>query len=55
MSMRDVAFPMRVFAGLGVKTVIMTNAAGGLSPKYDVGDVVVLSDHVSIPMVFYFF
>jgi len=51
MSMRDVAFPMRVMAGLGVKTVVMTNAAGGLAPKLNVGDIVVLSDHVSIPML----
>ena len=34
---------------LGVNTLIVTNAAGGLNPKYSVGDVVVLNDHINLP------
>lgn len=34
---------------LGVKTVIVTNAAGGLNPEYKVGDLVVLNDHINVP------
>ncbi|KAI9672425.1 MAG: hypothetical protein M1829_004504 [Trizodia sp. TS-e1964] len=43
-----VAFPMRVFKILGVQTIIVTNAAGGLNPDYSVGDVVLLSDHINL-------
>ncbi|PVU98535.1 hypothetical protein BB559_001480 [Furculomyces boomerangus] len=42
-------FPVRVFKLLGVKTMIVTNAAGGLNPKYSVGDIMMLSDHLSLP------
>jgi purine-nucleoside phosphorylase len=35
-----------VFKLLGVGTIIVTNAAGGLDPEYAVGDIVVLSDHI---------
>lgn len=34
---------------LGVKTLILTNAVGALNPKYITGDIVVISDHISIP------
>ena len=36
-------------ARLGVKRLIVTNAAGGLNPDYNVGDVVVIADHINIP------
>ena len=34
---------------LGVTILIVTNAAGGLNPEYNVGDVVVLNDHINLP------
>ncbi|KAK1149963.1 Purine nucleoside phosphorylase [Aspergillus melleus] len=45
-SIDQVTFPIRVFKLLGVDTVILTNAAGGLNPDYAVGDIVLLNDHI---------
>ena len=44
-----VALPVRVFAALGCKVMIATNAAGGLNAGYKVGDIMIIKDHVSIP------
>lgn len=41
--------PMRVFKLLGVETVILTNAAGGLNRDFKVGDVMILKDHINLP------
>lgn len=43
-----VVFPIRVMATLGIRILIATNAAGGLNPEYNVGDVMVIEDHVSL-------
>lgn len=48
-NLSDVVFPIRVFASLGIKVLIATNAAGGLNPEYKVGDVMVIEDHISLP------
>ena len=49
LSMQEITFPIRLLCSLGIKTVIMTNAAGGVNPRYNVGDVMIISDHVSFP------
>jgi purine-nucleoside phosphorylase len=41
--------PIKVFKLLGVKIVILTNAAGGVNPAYKVGDLMILKDHISYP------
>ena len=48
-SMSRVALPVRVFAALGCKVMIATNAAGGLNPAFRAGDVMVIRDHISLP------
>ncbi|XP_072479219.1 purine nucleoside phosphorylase isoform X1 [Notamacropus eugenii] len=47
-SLWKVAFPVRVFRLLDVHTLIVTNAAGGLNPKYEVGDVMLIRDHINL-------
>jgi len=47
-SAKDVAFPIRVFARMGVKAVILTNAAGGIKREFTQGRLVVISDHINL-------
>jgi len=43
------SMPMKIFKIMGVKMVILTNAAGGINPEYKVGDLMLLKDHISLP------
>lgn len=47
-SAQQVAFPIRVFGRMGVKAVILTNAAGGINLSYSQGALVLLSDHINL-------
>lgn len=42
-------FPVRVFHLLGVDTLVVTNAAGGLNPNFEVGDIMLIRDHINLP------
>jgi purine-nucleoside phosphorylase len=44
---QQVTFPMRVLGRLGLETVILTNAAGGINANYAIGDLVLLADHIN--------
>jgi purine-nucleoside phosphorylase len=46
-TLEQVTFPIRVMHFLGVQTVILTNAAGGLNQNYRVGDLMMLNDHIN--------
>ena len=46
-SMDEVTFPMRVLASLGIQSVLLTNAAGGINRRFRAGDFMALSDHIS--------
>ncbi|XP_003474583.1 purine nucleoside phosphorylase [Cavia porcellus] len=48
-SLWQVTFPVRVFRLLGVNTLVVTNAAGGLNPKFEVGDIMLIRDHINLP------
>lgn len=48
-SVQDTVFVVRVLAILGVKTLVVTNAAGGVNQNFKVGDLMVISDHINLP------
>lgn len=47
-SVKEVAFPVRVFARMGMKAVILTNAAGSIKRELTQGRLVVISDHINL-------
>jgi len=47
-SPKDVAFPVRVFSRMGVKAVILTNAAGGIRKDFTQGRLVLIGDHINL-------
>lgn len=47
-SLEDVVFPVRTLGRLGVRTVVMTNAAGAINPDFAAGDLMVLKDHINL-------
>ena len=47
-SAKEVTFPIRVFARMGIKAVILTNAAGGINRNYSQGCLVTIRDHVNL-------
>jgi purine-nucleoside phosphorylase len=45
---QDLVIPVRAFSQLGVKNLILTNAAGGISENYDPGDIISIIDHINL-------
>lgn len=50
-SPEEVIFPIRVMKFLGVQTVFLSNAAGGVNTSFKVGDLMIINDHISFAMV----
>jgi purine-nucleoside phosphorylase len=46
-SMKEVTLPVRVMYELGIKTLFVSNAAGGMNPKFNIGDLMVITDHIN--------
>ena len=46
-ALSDILLPVRVMRLLGVETLILTNAAGGINPSFSVGDIMLISDHIN--------
>jgi purine-nucleoside phosphorylase len=44
----EVTFPVRVMHALGARTLVVSNACGGMNPLWDAGDLVLLSDHINL-------
>ncbi len=45
---REVTFPVRVLGSLGVKTLLISNAAGGMNPNFRRGDLMLITDHINL-------
>lgn len=50
-SAREVAYPVQVLHQLGIRTLLISNAAGGVNASYKVGDLMIIRDHISFAVV----
>ncbi len=50
-SAEEVVFPIRVMKLLGVQTLFISNAAGGVNPSFKVGDLMIITDHISLSAI----
>lgn len=48
-STQQIVFPVRVMIRLGIEILVLTNAAGGLRPDWQTGDLMLLNDHINLP------
>lgn len=46
--MSVVTYPQQILSGLGVKCIILSNAAGGMNPTFKVGDIMIIKDHINM-------
>lgn len=47
-SMKQVTFPIRVMYELGIKNLFVSNAAGGMNPNFEIGDLMLITDHINL-------
>ncbi len=47
-TLKDVVYPLRVLFKMGMKMLIVTNAAGGTNPNFDAGDIMLIVDHINL-------
>jgi len=47
-NMQEVIFPIRVMKLLGIKTLVVSNAAGGMNPEFEIGDIMIINDHICL-------
>lgn len=47
-NMKQVTFPIRVMYELGIKTLFVSNAAGGMNPDFEIGDIMLIRDHINL-------
>ena len=47
-SMQQITFPVRIMHELGIKTLIISNACGGMNPQFSAGDIMLIDDHINL-------
>ncbi len=47
-TMQQITFPVRVMKRMGISRLVVSNASGGVNPDYEVGDVMILNDHINL-------
>lgn len=47
-SMKDLTFPIQVMNKMGIKKLILSNAAGGMNPSFEIGDIMIIRDHINL-------
>ncbi|SET23331.1 purine-nucleoside phosphorylase [Prevotella sp. kh1p2] len=47
-NMKEVTFPIRVMYELGIQTLFVSNASGGMNPKFKIGDLMIIDDHINL-------
>ncbi|NCA77143.1 MAG: purine-nucleoside phosphorylase [Alphaproteobacteria bacterium] len=47
-SMKEITFPVRIMKFMGIKLLILSNASGGVNPGFEVGDIMIVEDHINL-------